>query len=416
MKKKLLTLATILLAMTFTGCGKVELETPQELKWEYSEEANAVYFTWNEVENATTYEIDCGDGYGIESLGQEPACTLSNPLDGATYTAKVRAVCEKDSDTYYSEWASIEYTVPVYLGEPTNLMLEINGKLLQVAWDEAKGATSYEVYAHVEGLEDIAPQSCAYNYVTKNIVEGESGVVFVRAVRTNETGTHYTDWISAEYSVPVVDFEQIYYSNAFLLDCNKLVEWADYKGYSYEMSEEMYGDKSYITVDIAVKDELNSGLLDKVGRVLGSAAGAFLEGYVDETYDSYTDDFSSVENTLVTILSNDSVKGYVGDVNESAKFSGAAKAIVQGYRALFMKTDMHYVFYYENEYNAAKCSMAKFLKNGRENFKEDNFGNRQVNENGRYDMFSKNLQQSYQLEVQEVKSGSYDYWVVISSK
>ncbi len=416
MRKKTLALAAILLAMTFTGCGEVELETPEELKWEYSEGANAVYFTWEEVENATGYEIDYGEGYEVVSVDDETAGTLSNPVDGITDTVKVRAICEKNSDTYYSEWASVEYTVPVYLGVPTNLMLEINGKRLELAWDEAKGATSYEIYINVDGAEKGDTKNFSERSVFKKVSEGESGEVFVRSVRTNEAGTHYSEWISAKYSVPVVDFEKIYYSNAFLLDYNKLLQWVDYKGYSYEISEEVYGDKSYIVVDVSHEDKLNSGFWNTVGRVIGTTAGAFLDGYVEETYDSYTGDFESVENTLATILSNDSVKGYVNDVNESAKYSGAAEAIVQGLDVLFLDTDIHYVYYYENDYHAAKCSVAKFLKVGREKYKEEQFGHLQVNEEGLYEAFSKNLQQSYLLSVEEVVVDSYDYWMIISSK
>ena len=410
MRKKLLVISLMLLILMFVGCGAVELETPSNLNYEYSNEANSVQFTWDEVENATGYQIDYGNGKSISNVGMKTTGVLENPAEGATYIAKIRAICEKGSKTYYSGWASIEYTIPVMLGMPKDITGELSGKVLKISWVDAQGATSYEANVNDEII------SAMDNNVQVKVSEGESGTIYVRAVRTIDSGEYYSDWVSFDYSVPVINLEDVSYYTAFLLDYNKLLEWTNYCGYSYEVYEEIINEVNHFVVDVSCEDSLNSGFWNAVGRTVDSAVGAYIDGYVSETIDSYTSDFSTVENTLGTMLGNDSVKGYVEGVDEAANHNGTANAIFSGLRALGLDTNKHFKYYYQNADNAAVRSECFFLKNGRETYEEDNWGQFEVQDDGKYHLFNKKLQQNYCLDIQEITKDSHDYWVLISSK
>ncbi len=409
-------LVVILVVVVCSIDAKVSLDAPQDFEYEYTAENHSVHFAWDEVENATGYQIDYGNGKSIVDLGEETMRTLANPEAGQTFTARIRAVCKRKDKTYYSEWESLEYTVPLVLGSPSDLTFNLNGRTLEISWSAAEGADSYEVTDSYEATLNGQATSISANSAKKGVVEGENGSIYVRAVRTIGSEVYCSDWVSGEYSVPTVDLSKVHYSNVFLLDSARVKEWADYKGFSCEVSEEIIGDKTYVVLDVTQKDELNSGFFKTTGRVILGAAEGFIGGYAEETYESYSSDFATIEDSIMTILSNDSVKDYAESVDESATYSGAAAALLGGFDALFLDTKIHYKFYYADENRAAEMCITKMLKNNRENYEKEQYGEFEVHEDGKYHLYSNAIQQNYCLEVHDVRKGDYEYWMMISSK
>lgn len=110
------------------------------------------------------------------------------------------------------------------------------------------------------------------NIACVEVSDGESGTIYVRAVRTIDSVEYYSDWVSLDYNIPVVNLGDVEYYTAFSLDYNRLIDWADYNGYEYVVSEEIYYEEKYFVVDVSCKDSLNSGFWNAIGRALGSSA------------------------------------------------------------------------------------------------------------------------------------------------
>lgn len=415
MKKNTWMLVIITLMIMFSGCGEIEVDAPTGFGYEYSEANHTVRFSWEEVSDATGYQIDYGNGKSIYNVGSKPVCVLNEPLDGDTFTARVRAVCEKDDEIYYSEWTSLEYTVPIYLGMPSDITFEMNGRVLEFDWEVAKGATGYEVSTNYNETEGSEPVSISSNHAEAMVSGGETGTLYVRAVRTKDTETYYSDWVSVDYSVPVINYEDVTYGEAFMLDYNRLLKWAEYYEYAYEVTEEVLDNKTYMVVDVYRKDSINSGFLNAADRVIGSVVDGFWNGYVEETESSHAENFSTVGDTIMTFIQSDGIEGYVNDVDESAKESGVVSAINEGLEALLVDTKIHHIFYYENYDNAAMCSMSKFLANGREDF-DAPLRDRTTDAEGFYDGYSEDFQQDFKFKVEKMNMNSYDYWIAFYGK
>lgn len=425
MKKWLVFVCIGMLSLALAGCGDsdrdddraaskeekkkvekevIDLDTPSNLTFEYDGDDATLWVSWLDVEGATNYEVN----YGANLIGYtdgEPTSGLENPIEGATYIISVRAICEDGSDTYYSDWTSTEYTVPVYLESPAEINFEMNGKYLEITWPDAQGATGYEIDTTYETA------SLTDNLAAMEVLENEYCVISVRSVRNIESGTYYSDWVTADYLVPEVDVSNYSYRSAFLLDYDHLIEWANYHGVSYKVEE----TEGFIIVDVSFEDTLNSGFWNAVSRVVGSAIGAFAGAYVNNTYDSYTNDFSSVENSLLALFESGGVKEYVYEVDDTSTTSGAIYAFAYGIEALLLDTDVHCYYYYKDTDQAAFGSLCMLLKHDREDYKEQQVGNFTPLEDGRYHLVLNATEQDYFLEIAEMKLSSYDYWAVIST-
>lgn len=380
----------------------IELEAPSNLVFEYNAAEALMTVTWSEVEDANDYEVDFGVGLHAYTDG-EASSGLEYPMEGNTYITKVRAICKDGSDTYYSDWTVVEYTVPVCVEAPSEITFEVNGKYLEIAWPDALGATGYEIDTTYETA------SLSDNFAAMEVEEQEYCVISVRSVRDIESGTYYSDWITAEYLVPEIDVSNYGYRTAFLLDYDHLIEWANYNGMSYTVEQ----TEGFTIVDVSFEDSLNSGFWNAVSRVVGSAIGAFAGAYVSNTYDSYTNDFSSVESSLMALFESGGVKDYVYEVDDTSTTSGAVYAIAYGIEALLLNTDVHCCYYYKNTDQRAFGSYSTFLKHDREDYKEKQMGNFTPGEDGRYHLVFNPTGQDYFVEITEMKLNSYDYWAVI---
>lgn len=381
-----------------------ELETPSGLSSSYDMSSAALMVFWSEVEGATDYEVDYG-GSNYDSSAGLLLFRLSNPEEGATYVVKVRAVRKEDGDTIYSEWATVECAVPFCAKAPTEIEVAMDGTIMEMTWLSVPGATGYEVVA------GSAEGSVTANKASLEVVEGKSYPISVRTVREIASGTYYSDWVSTEYVVPKVDIGNYGFTTAFLLDYAHLLEWAKSKGYSYKVEQK----EDYILVDVYFEDELNSGFWSTVTRILDSAVGAFIDSYFSSTYDTYENDFSSVESGLWALFESGGVKEYVSDVDDASTESGMESAFVYGLEALLLDTNIHCNYYYTDTRRAAFGSWCVLLQNEREDYKEQSVGNFSPGEDGRYYLTLKSTGQPIVIEIAPMKLNSFDYWSVIST-
>lgn len=383
---------------------EIELDAPTDLAFSYDMENTTLTVTWGEVEDATDYEVDYGESeYGLSNGGQ--IFNILNPKEGSTYVVKVRATCDDDGDIVYSDWAELECAVPNCAEAPSAITPTMDGTILELAWSSVTGATSYDVIVgSVEG-------NVANNNAYIQVEDGKSYSISVRTVREVASGTYHSDWVSIDYAVPKVDVSTYSYMTAFLLDYNHLLEWAKLNGYSYKAEQ----TEDYILVDVYFTDALNSGFWNTVTRILDSAVGAFVDSYLTNTYDTYTNDFSSVESSLLALFESGGVKEYVADVDDAATTSGMEDAFVYGLEALLLDTNVHCYYYYNNTNRAAFGSWCVLLKNGREDYKEQNVGRFSPKEDGRYYLELTNTGQPFVLEISQMKLNSFDYWSVIST-
>ncbi len=424
MKKWWKILCIMLLAFTLVACGGsdeddtrsskkkdseskksknvTELEVPSGLSSSYDISNAMLNVSWSAVENATDYEVDYGGSSYASSMGLM-LFSLSNLEEGTTYVVKVRAVGKEDGDIVYSDWATIECAVPYCAKAPSSIEVTMDGTIMEMTWPSVTGATGYEVVA------GTAEGSVTANNAYIQVAEGESYSISVRTVREIESGTYYSDWVTTEYVVPTVDVSSYSTYTAFLLDYNHLLEWANTKGYSYKAVQK----DGYILVDVYYEDTLNSGFWSTVGRVLDSAAGAFIDSYLTNTYDTYANDFSSVENALWSLFESGGVKEYAMDVDDASTTSGVESAFVYGLEALILDTDVHYQFYYTDTRRAAFGAWGMLLKNNREDFEKQTFGDFSPKEDGRYHLVASNTEQPVVIEIAPMKLNSFDYWSVI---
>lgn len=381
----------------------MELEAPSGLSSSYDINNAALTVVWSAVEGATDYEVDYGGSNYVSSAGLL-LFRLSNPEEGATYVVKVRAVGGDDEDVIYSDWASVECAIPYCAKAPTAIEVTMDGTIMELDWPSVTGATAYEVIAG--SAEGTVTNNNAYLQVQ----EGQTYSISVRTVREIASGTYYSDWTSVDYTVPQTDISIHNYWTAFLLDYNHLLEWAEANGYSYKVTQE----DGYVLVDVYYKDELNSGFWSTVTRIVDSAVGAFIDSYISNTYDTYTNDFSSVESSLWALFESGGVKEYTIDVDNASTESGMESAIIYGVEALLLDTNIHCYYYYTDIDRAAFGSWCVLLTKERENYKEDYFGSFSPEEDGRYHLVMKSTGQPLVVDIAPMKLNSFDYWSVIS--
>lgn len=379
-----------------------ELEAPSGLSSSYDINNAALTIAWSAVEGATDYEVDYGGSNYVSSAGLL-LFRLTNLEEGATYVVKVRAVGGEDEDVIYSDWATVECVVPYCAKAPENIEVSMDGTIMEMTWPSVTGATAYEVVA------GSAEGTVTSNSASLEVVEGQSYSISVRTVREVASETYYSDWVTTEYVVPQVDINNYSYLSAVVLDYDHLIEWAKYKGYSYKVEQK----EDYILVDVYFKDELNSGFWSTVTRILDSAVGAFVDSYLTNTYDTYANDFSSVESGLWSLFESGGVKEYATDVDEESTASGVEGAFIYGLEALLLDTDIHCNFYFTDTRRAAFGSWCVLLKNEREDYKEQVVGSFSPEEDGRYHLVVKSTGEPLVVEIAPMKLNSFDYWSVI---
>ncbi len=110
--------------ITLYYCTNGELSAPENLAATYVG-SDTVSLEWDEVENATNYQITIA---GTDSVFQStsPSITLTNLTGGTTITIQVQALADSSEDYLPSEWTSLEVTTV-----PTGINSAVDAQRLQ---------------------------------------------------------------------------------------------------------------------------------------------------------------------------------------------------------------------------------------------------------------------------------------------
>ena len=389
----------------------LELNRPTGMQADYASDTEIFTMTWNSVEYADCYEVDYGTGT-IFTTGVDPIIQIQYLSEGETYVFKVRAKHEDGNHVDYSDWAEYTYEIPVYLATPANIRYDLDGTKFYVIWDAAEKAEQYEV-EFTDGNGDVKTALMNGPRGTmSNIVEGRQYDFRIRSVKTIGDHSYYSDWVESSYTVPQLDYtdETFSYTRATMLDYNRLIKWAEGRGYNYKTETK----EGLTIVDVSVEDNLNKGFWSKAGDVVGAVIGGYIGGYGSEVYDKVNNDFSSAESTFRTIMENEGMEDYLNSVDESADQSGKATALQYGLQALYADRRVHFIYYYKDTDCGAICSESIMLKNNRENYEQNNYGDFTKGEDGGYHLKLKSTGQTFRVYCTNIIANTYEYWDIIT--
>lgn len=129
---------------------RTQLEIPNV---ESSISGKTLTLTWEAIENAEGYYIECTSSNDIEPISTtETTVTITVP-SYSYYSFSVQAVVSEDSATYRSsEKAYVEYNDPrVVLSAPTNITATVDGPSVTISWDPVEGADGYQLRYYLNG-------------------------------------------------------------------------------------------------------------------------------------------------------------------------------------------------------------------------------------------------------------------------
>lgn len=400
--------AVLLLVFIFVLPNRgVKLSVPENIVAVYDGSGN-MKITWKEVENATLYQIVDNDTEYESNIAN---FTVKYPQEETTHNIKVRAVANKKSKEYYSEWGSITYDIESYIStEMGSLRYIPSGQYLYIIWDAINGASYYSVK-----LGDDGQEYKIYDIYTRinNCVDGQNLNIHVTPVR--ELGDYTYSGKEGIYNVefPTYDYAKMgAFEYALDLDLERLKKWASVHNYSIDISEkdgETFADVHYIDME-------NSGLANTLGRFFGSVAGGYLVGLLGSAEDTYNEDLSRFDHMLEAFAKSGGVKEYAQD--KKAEFSENAKysAIEYGIESLFADTDIHYVYRY-NDVNDAPLIVEMYMMHlNHDGYRNSHYGDVKPDADNIYHFkspYSKNGLKSY---LDKAYIGDQLYWVAVATR
>ncbi|MDD6202351.1 MAG: hypothetical protein PUB13_05340 [Lachnospiraceae bacterium] len=406
MKKKVLWIIApvvicliIVLAVLLTP---TKVANPENVIASYDGNGN-VFVEWSEVEKAQYYEIAAGD---ITYENDDNSFSFSDVEEGYSYEIVVRAVAEKRGKKYYSDWTSCTIDVPIMLGNIGEVTSSIRGSYIFLDWDDVDGATSYEIRIYDDG--ENFPLSSSFAQITDSL-DGEQVEAYIRSVRNVGSYTYYSDWVLKEIEYPQYDYANIFYEDAIDLDLERLKLFAKAKGLTVDIEEK----EGIVFADLHCSDPNNSGLANGFARVVGSAIGGLLVGATDSASDTINDDFAEIDSMVNAFVESGGVKEYAEDKKEEIKNAGTAGAIVYGLKALFMDTDIHYVYRYSDINSSATVCEMYMIYVGNENYLTNRYGSYEKAEDGLYHFTTPNGNKiSIYTKVARKNNSSYNVSVI----
>lgn len=211
----------------------IELTAPQNVQ--VTEDANNLYFTWDEVPNADRYQFETyrGDDYsdfsnfmGSDSLTQ-PKCTRLKKADdpskrpqelapGTTYYFRIRAIHEADGKSLYSDWTCVPVTTAsddssqgaddgMKLAAPTDIRAQsIYTTHALISWSPVSDATGYDVYVYEDENHSGEPQTMQVpakrTLDLRDLKKGTTYYLIIRSVKEENGQTIYSDWVEYAYT------------------------------------------------------------------------------------------------------------------------------------------------------------------------------------------------------------------------
>lgn len=156
--------------------------------------AEAVYtisgsvVSWEEVANATSYDVYNGDVLLVENTTLTSIDMSAYLTDAGEYTIKVIS----KSNYYVDSTTIIAYYITAPLSAPTNLMLADTGTL---SWDAVENAESYEVY---EAEGGTLLKTVTVNYIALTSITTLTGThtIKVKAINTTSPNVYTASELS----------------------------------------------------------------------------------------------------------------------------------------------------------------------------------------------------------------------------
>ena len=163
---------------------------------EHSISGKTLTLTWEAVENAEGYLIECTSSNDINPISTtETTATITVPTYGY-YSFSVQAVVSEDSATYRSSAKSyVEYNDPrAFLPAPTNVTATVDGPSVTISWDAVEGANGYQLQYYLNGNQFVDVDGTT---ITLDLGYNQSDVwiyVFSVADDTNDTYRSSESW------------------------------------------------------------------------------------------------------------------------------------------------------------------------------------------------------------------------------
>ena len=374
------------------------------------DKSGSLKVSWGTVSFATGYEVD----YGSAPLTTKSnSCIINGIEEGYRYSIRVRAVHEDGNHVDYSDWEEKEFEVPVTLLAPKNIKEDLDGTYLYVYWDETQGANEYEVKFGSQTGKFSSPEA-----VLTGLEMGESYEYSIRAVKTVEGRSYYSDWVKSSYSVPTVDLSKMDYDEASLLDYDRLLKWGEKHGMTKSVTTENWDGTMVTVVDLSCKDEKYEGFwgnLREKGAKLAASLENTLEAMDDFQKEKIKDDFSSIVKGGYTILKNHGFKNYIEEFDKETEDEGEWAFIEGILKAFKTDTDKHYIYYFTDKNRGAFYAKALFINHLLEDHEKDKYnkGNGySYNSAGYYEKTYKTTSQDYDVYVDKFEINQMNFWLI----
>ena len=169
---------------------------------ESSISGKTITLSWEAIENAEGYYIECTSSNDIEPISTtETTVTITVP-SFSYYSFSVRAVVSEDHETYRSSDAAyVEYNDPRQVLNMPNVESSISGKTITLSWGAIENAEGY--YIKCTSSNDIEPISTTETTVTITVPSFSYYSFSVRAVVSEDHETYRSsDAAYVEYNDP----------------------------------------------------------------------------------------------------------------------------------------------------------------------------------------------------------------------
>lgn len=382
-----------------TGNASVGLAAPDGIKISYDDTTKTLRISWNPVAGATAYEIKFMSAKTVQLKGT--SCSVPNIEEGTEGKLYVRAISANNT---YSAWTACSFKVQIELEAPKDGRVMFDGDNSFLIWLPVKGAEGYEINYY--GSDKAEPEKFSVqapsNYFITKINEGSTEKFDIRSYKTINGKRSYSEWIRINYQSPkfkpISDYD-LY--DACTLDYRRLEAFAKEK--KYRLDAQGIKDEHKVMVVISARDDAQHTLKAIGKRILKNAVEGVLEGYYEGVK----------ENAEETYYESDSLKQFVGELNEKAKKNAKKSGFFKTVKSLFFSNedkDIHVIYQYRYTNLAPEICMVAMPKANHKNFNlefaQNNSKFRQ--KDGSYRFTVEGSQQDYVLRITE----NENYWLV----
>lgn len=170
-------------------------------------EDGVVTITWDSVEDIQTYEYEIYSDNDMvaNQVVTAKAVDIVGVSPNHSWSFKLRAIVEKDGETYYSDWTSYQFEIAQQDSDNTgaetltsieNLSLtRMEDQSLNVEWDKAEGATGYifEMYSDAGYTQRTIEKNLSIPGIILTGVE-KGSVLYIRVCPIKDGSTDGYAW------------------------------------------------------------------------------------------------------------------------------------------------------------------------------------------------------------------------------